>query len=509
MEPLLIEPLLMEPLLDWAAAAVERAKAETAMAIDLIDSFRKSPGAHNWAATRTLRSRAGCGPHRTKPPLVDGCAPRLRRGKVRVMNRLPNIITGGRLVLALFTFFALAAVPLLGAHLTEGQQYGLERWAFVAFVVAALTDFVDGWLARKLNAVSVWGAILDPIGDKVLVCGVILGLLCVGASAAVAVPAALILFREFTVSALREVTAGKGDQAAGHPAGQVEDDAAALRPRRGAAGHLLGRLRPAQRSRIPGHGDPRGPCPPVAGGGRHPDHRARNTGNRRAERSSREPKLWTSIAQGLQLTALDPTYRADPYPRLRHAREDLSRSSATPSSARSSLTRYADVRGVLTDRTLWRDPMRADDRSLAKRRAIETGEARDGVRSILTSDDPDHGRVRGLLTPVLYKRFNESRGMVDEVVERRLDALAGRETFDLIDTFAMPIPIEVIAHMLGVDEGRLGEFRAWSEAIIQTFNPARTPEPDRADDRRLGSVDRLYRRADGHAPRRPEGRSGQ
>ena len=126
------------------------------------------------------------------------------------MNRLPNLITGARLALALFTFFALAAVPLLGAHLTDGQQYGLERWAFVAFVVAAVTDFVDGWLARKLNAVSVWGAILDPIGDKVLVCGVILGLMAIGSNVAMVVPAALILFREFTVSALREVTAGKG-----------------------------------------------------------------------------------------------------------------------------------------------------------------------------------------------------------------------------------------------------------------------------------------------------------
>ena len=132
--------------------------------------------------------------------------------------------------------------------------------------------------------------------------------------------------------------------------------------------------------------------------------------------------------------------------------------------------------GVLTDRTLWRDPMRADDSSLAKRRAVEQGEAREGVRSILTSDNPDHGRVRGLLTPVLYKRFNGSRGMVDDVVARRLDFLAGRGSFDLIDTYAMPIPIEVIAHMLGVDEARLSEFRAWSEAIIQTFNPARTPD---------------------------------
>ena len=187
----------------------------------------------------------------------------------------------------------------------------------------------------------------------------------------------------------------------------------------------------------------------------------------------------TELAQGLQLTALDADYRADPYPRLREARTKCPvRRDAFFGSV--FLTRYADVRGVLTDRTLWRDPMRADDSSLARRRAIAEGENREGPRSILTSDDPDHGRVRGLLTPVLYKRFNGSRAMVDQVVERRLDALEGQRSFDLIAAFAMPIPIEVIAHMLGVDEGRLAEFRAWSEAIIHTFNPGRTPEQTEA-----------------------------
>jgi CDP-diacylglycerol--glycerol-3-phosphate 3-phosphatidyltransferase len=126
------------------------------------------------------------------------------------MNRLPNLITSLRLVLALFTFFALAGAAVLGDRLTPETQFSLERWAFWAFVVAALTDFVDGWLARRLHAVTIWGAILDPIADKVLVCGVILGLLSLGPNAAVAIPAALILFREFTVSALREVAAGKG-----------------------------------------------------------------------------------------------------------------------------------------------------------------------------------------------------------------------------------------------------------------------------------------------------------
>jgi CDP-diacylglycerol--glycerol-3-phosphate 3-phosphatidyltransferase len=130
------------------------------------------------------------------------------------MKSLPNILTSMRLVLALFMFVALAAaagaVPGLAERLSPPAQFSLERWAVYAFVVAAVTDFFDGWLARRLNATSVWGAILDPIGDKVLVCGAVLGLMSLGPQPMVLLPAGLILFREFTVSALREVGAGKG-----------------------------------------------------------------------------------------------------------------------------------------------------------------------------------------------------------------------------------------------------------------------------------------------------------
>ncbi len=119
-----------------------------------------------------------------------------------------------RLVLALFMFLALAAsagaMPGLSDHLTPQTQFGLQRWAVYAFVIAAVTDFFDGWLARKLHAESIWGAILDPIGDKVLVCGAVLGLMALGPQPMVLLPAGLILFREFTVSALREVGASKG-----------------------------------------------------------------------------------------------------------------------------------------------------------------------------------------------------------------------------------------------------------------------------------------------------------
>ena len=106
------------------------------------------------------------------------------------MRALPNILTGGRLALSLLVFFALAAAG--GVWPAASWRGALELAAFVAFAV-----------------VSVWGAILDPIADKELICAAILGLLVAAPSLGLAIPAALILFREFAISALREVTAGR------------------------------------------------------------------------------------------------------------------------------------------------------------------------------------------------------------------------------------------------------------------------------------------------------------
>jgi CDP-diacylglycerol--glycerol-3-phosphate 3-phosphatidyltransferase len=100
---------------------------------------------------------------------------------------------------------AVPGLPPLPAALAND----LVSYAFVAFVVAAVTDFFDGWLARKYDAVSLTGAVLDPIADKILVCGALIGLVALGARQIV-LPAGLILFREFAVSALREVLAPRG-----------------------------------------------------------------------------------------------------------------------------------------------------------------------------------------------------------------------------------------------------------------------------------------------------------
>ena len=127
-------------------------------------------------------------------------------------NPIPNILTGIRLGAGVVMFLILAgsapSVPILSEFLSPDDQLRLGRIAFWIFVIAASTDWIDGYLARKWNATTRWGAILDPIADKVLITGAILSVLAWGALPGVAVPCGLILFREFAVSALRETTAG-------------------------------------------------------------------------------------------------------------------------------------------------------------------------------------------------------------------------------------------------------------------------------------------------------------
>lgn len=119
-------------------------------------------------------------------------------------QHIPNILTIGRLVFTLLVFLALVG---FGKGLLNDTL--LAVFAFFGFVLAAVTDFFDGYLARKWQVTSMLGAILDPIADKVLVAGAVVGL-CGAGLWQVALPGGLILFREFSVSALREVLAPKG-----------------------------------------------------------------------------------------------------------------------------------------------------------------------------------------------------------------------------------------------------------------------------------------------------------
>lgn len=179
-----------------------------------------------------------------------------------------------------------------------------------------------------------------------------------------------------------------------------------------------------------------------------------------------------------ELTPLNPAYRTNPHDLL----DDLrSRCPAhrDPGSGSLVLSRYEDVRGVVNDRTLWRDPIHAEEGAVLQRGLLagtDLSQPRSSTTSILMLDDPDHARIRQPLAQALYARVARCRPQVEAIVDATLDRLPRGEAFDLMDRFCVPIPIDVIASILGVDHDRLGEFRTWSEAVIQGLNPFRNPE---------------------------------
>lgn len=117
---------------------------------------------------------------------------------------IPNLFTGARLVLSALVYAGLAF-----AFFGDPDRTASWLWtSFAVFVVAAVTDYFDGALARKLNAVSPWGAMLDPIADKIAVAAVVVGIAPLWPLAAI--PGVLILFREMFVSGLRETGAARG-----------------------------------------------------------------------------------------------------------------------------------------------------------------------------------------------------------------------------------------------------------------------------------------------------------
>src|ERR1043165_1226821 len=96
---------------------------------------------------------------------------------------IPNILTILRIILCLVMFaaFYLLFEGLHGRVIIPGIETArpLAWTILVSFYVAAVTDFFGGWLARRWNVVSTLGAVLDPIADKILVCGAIVGMIIV------------------------------------------------------------------------------------------------------------------------------------------------------------------------------------------------------------------------------------------------------------------------------------------------------------------------------------------
>jgi cytochrome P450 len=183
----------------------------------------------------------------------------------------------------------------------------------------------------------------------------------------------------------------------------------------------------------------------------------------------------------LSLTPLNPEFRENPYAIL-NALRDSCPVMRDDMAGVFFISRHEDVQTVVKDLTLWRHPSHAEPAAVLTRRMIDEPPVDDRPQrkaSILMLDDPDHSRIRQPLSQALYRRAARFRPQVEAIVDKALAALEGKAEFDLMATFALPIPIDVIAAILGVEHDRLAEFREWSEGVIHGLNPLRTEEQTR------------------------------
>jgi len=110
------------------------------------------------------------------------------------------------------TWLRIALIPLFVAvfYLPDGwlPKHAINLTATVIFVLASITDWLDGWLARRLNQMSAFGAFLDPVADKLMVAAALIVLVDLERAGVAA--SLIIIGREIAISALREWMAKAG-----------------------------------------------------------------------------------------------------------------------------------------------------------------------------------------------------------------------------------------------------------------------------------------------------------
>ena len=180
----------------------------------------------------------------------------------------------------------------------------------------------------------------------------------------------------------------------------------------------------------------------------------------------------------LHYNPFTPEIHANPYPVYSRLRaEDPVHWS--PLMEAWILTRYDDVTAVLTDSRF------SANRRLARSRFAQEALRREEEfgplgrsQTMLTSDPPQHTRLRGLVSKAFTPRTVESlRPRIQDIVDNLLDAVRGSGHLDLIRDLAYPLPVIVIAEMLGIHPEHRDQFKRWSDEIVATLDGTfNTPE---------------------------------
>ena len=144
-------------------------------------------------------------------------------------------------------------------------------------------------------------------------------------------------------------------------------------------------------------------------------------------------------------------------------------------------TRYEDVNTLLRDRRLGRtmEHILPLEQRYIPHATIESF-ARLGQHSMFDKEPPEHTRLRGLVHKVFTPRRVESlRGQIEAICNRLLDAVIAKGEIEVLEDFAVPLPVNVISELLGVPEADRHWLRPWSNAIVAMYELDHTPEQER------------------------------
>ena len=211
------------------------------------------------------------------------------------------------------------------------------------------------------------------------------------------------------------------------------------------------------------------------------------------------PAQHAGLPRGTALTARDPGFRDHPdlvYDLLREHHPVY----ADPDYGRLLVTRYDDVRELLRHRGYSADARHAAHNSYM-RRVAGTGVSEGSgdteyTPPLVLSDDPDHRRVRSLMskafTPRAVEKMHEP---IRAVAAELLDAIGDHAEIDFIADFAGPLPTRIIAEMMGLDPRHADDLKRWSEAILRGYDPDRDAPVHRALRDAYVAISRVFRDA--------------
>jgi cytochrome P450 len=183
----------------------------------------------------------------------------------------------------------------------------------------------------------------------------------------------------------------------------------------------------------------------------------------------------------------DPAFRADPYPFYDRLRSEAP--AFDTGFGLVVLTRYADVGHALRSNDFSRDleanaTPREDPISQRRRQR-----ARQGSKSILNLDPPDHTRLRRLVSKAFTPTAIEAlRGRIESQVDDVLDRAAERGSMELVDELAFPVPFQVISDLLDIPNDRADEMREWGQLLTAALEPTTTLETFDAAEEALGKM---------------------